>query len=92
MILNQHTFAFDKKPMRVVDLISKDDVFGYLTQGYLYPKQQETLGGWIVINKATGEILLVNLHKMIYIEKSNKKALDNTKALMEDKPLKNVLN
>jgi hypothetical protein len=36
--------------------IKKDDVFGYVPQGYLYAEAaNSTFGGWIAINKATGE-------------------------------------
>ena len=36
--------------------IKKDDVFGYVPQGYLYAEAAgSTFGGWIAINKATGE-------------------------------------
>lgn len=36
--------------------IKKDDVFGYVPQGYLYSEAAGTsFGGWIAINKATGE-------------------------------------
>jgi hypothetical protein len=85
-------FAFDKKFGESgggFDKVAKDDVFGYLTQGYLYSEAtKKPFGGWIVINKATGEILLSEPPQddSQYRKEAIKKALDNTKALMEDKP------
>ena len=36
--------------------IVKDDAFGYIPQGYLYSESEKLpFGGWIVINKSTGE-------------------------------------
>ena len=37
-------------------LVKENDPFGYLTQGYLYSEASESdFGGWIAINKSTGE-------------------------------------
>ena len=39
--------------------IAEDDAFGYLSQGYLYSEsEKKKFGGWIVINKSTGEWLV----------------------------------
>ena len=36
--------------------VKEDDPFGYIVQGYLYSTAEDVpFGGWIVINKATGE-------------------------------------
>ena len=36
--------------------VASDDVFGYLAQGYMYAEgRQKPFGGWIAINKSTGE-------------------------------------
>jgi len=36
--------------------VAQDDLFGYLTQGYMYAEsRKKPFGGWIVINKSTGE-------------------------------------
>ena len=36
--------------------IAKDDAFGYIPQGYLYSESEKLpFGGWIVVNKSTGE-------------------------------------
>jgi len=38
------------------DAIKEDDPFGYIMQGYLYAKSQDMpFGGWIAINKSSGE-------------------------------------
>ena len=39
--------------------IVEEDAFGYLSQGYLYSESEnKRFGGWIVINKSTGEWLV----------------------------------
>jgi len=39
--------------------IAKEDAFGYIPQGYLYSESEKLpFGGWIVINKSTGEWLV----------------------------------
>jgi len=41
--------------------IVEDDSFGYLSQGYLYSESEnKRFGGWIVINKSTGEWAVVD--------------------------------
>jgi len=38
------------------DVIKEDDPFGYMMQGYLYSESQgKPFGGWIAINKSSGE-------------------------------------
>jgi len=38
------------------ETVVKDDAFGYVSQGYLYSESEKLpFGGWIVINKSTGE-------------------------------------
>ena len=38
------------------DALKQDDAFGYIAQGYMYGEADKTeFGGWIVINKSTGE-------------------------------------
>ena len=38
------------------DVIKEDDPFGYIMQGYLYSESQgKPFGGWIAINKSSGE-------------------------------------
>ena len=38
------------------EVVVKDDAFGYVSQGYLYSESEKLpFGGWIVVNKSTGE-------------------------------------
>jgi hypothetical protein len=38
------------------DVIKQDDAFGYIMQGYLYSEAEgKPFGGWVVINKSSGE-------------------------------------
>jgi hypothetical protein len=51
-------YAFEHKfgEMGGYNKIKEDDTFGYITQGYLYSESKnKDFGGWIVINKASGE-------------------------------------
>ena len=49
-------FSMNFAANRGYNNIKKDDVFGYVPQGYLYAEAAgSTFGGWIAINKATGE-------------------------------------
>ena len=69
--------------------IKEDDAFGYIVQGYLYSQSKnKDFGGWIVINKASGEWTICEAPEIQ--EKDKKEALqladDNIKALMENKP------
>lgn len=85
-------FAFEKKFGQQgggFHKIAEDDVFGYLSQGYLYSEAtKKPFGGWIVINKATGEMLVTSPpeddeeYRKIAIDRVK----DNVKALMEDVP------
>ena len=54
-------FSFTKKfgELGGFEEIAKEDAFGYIPQGYLYSESEKTdFGGWIVINKSTGEWLV----------------------------------
>jgi hypothetical protein len=82
-------FAFEKKFGGGFENVAKDDVFGYITQGYLYSEAtKKPFGGWIVINKSTGELLLSEPPEddSQYRKEALEKVHANTKALMEDKP------
>ena len=68
--------------------IAEDDAFGYLSQGYLYSEsEKKRFGGWIVINKSTGEWLITETpvedekykKGAIALAKSNINALDKGK-------------
>ena len=71
--------------------IVEDDSFGYLSQGYLYSESEnKRFGGWIVINKSTGEWLVTETptedekYKNIAINLSK----ENLHALDEGKPFR----
>src|SRR3990167_243492 len=51
-------YSFDNKfnSIRGFAAIREDDPFGYIPQAYLYAEaEHEKFGGWIVVNKSTGE-------------------------------------
>ena len=71
--------------------VVREDSFGYASQGFLYGESQDkNFGGWIVINKSTGEWTVcetptsVEEHKI----KALNIAKDNYKSLKENKPFK----
>jgi len=71
--------------------VVREDSFGYASQGFLYGESQsKKFGGWIAINKSTGEWtvcetpLSVDEHK----QKALNLAKDNFNALKEGKPFK----
>lgn len=71
--------------------IAKDDAFGYIPQGYLYAESEKLpFGGWIVINKSTGEwtVCETPMADAEYREKALSLAKNNVKALVEKAPFK----
>jgi hypothetical protein len=73
------------------DVIKEDDPFGYVMQGHLYGEsEKKRFGGWIVINKSTGEWDFVEApeeqseDRKAYLEDANKRV----KAITEDAPFK----
>ena len=71
--------------------VVKDDTFGYASQGFLYAEsQKKDFGGWIVINKSTGEWTVCETPKLVEPYKTNAltKAINNIKALKEGVPFK----
>ena len=82
-------WAFKNKFSMGFDAVVEKDVFGYKSQGYLYADtENKKFGGWIVVNKSTGEMCIVSPPRDD--TKHKKEALqladDNIKALMENKP------
>jgi len=80
-------YSFEKKFGEVV----KEDSFGYASQGFLYGESQnKKFGGWIAINKSTGEWTVCETPAMIEPHKTEalKKAKDNLKALKDKVPFK----
>ena len=54
-------YSFDHKFGNGYDKIKEDDAFGYIVQGHLYGEANNLpFGGWIVINKSTGEWAVVD--------------------------------
>ena len=71
--------------------VVKEDSFGYASQGFLYGESQnKKFGGWIEINKSTGEWTVCETPAMIEPHKTEalKKAKDNLKALKDKVPFK----
>ena len=69
----------------------KDDPFGYVSQGYLYADADDKkFGGWIAINKSTGEWSVVEtpINDSEHKKKALKQAKDNLHALNTNAPFK----
>ena len=55
-------WAFNYKYSGGYDKLKEDDPFGYLMQGYLYSEATGLpFGGWIVVNKSSGQVLVVEV-------------------------------
>jgi len=71
--------------------VVRDDTFGYASQGFLYSEGQgKDFGGWIAINKSTGEWTVCEtpaLHDE-YKKVALDKAKENFKALQDGVPFK----
>ena len=75
--------------------IVRDDAFGYLSQGYLYSEsEKKRFGGWIVINKSTGEWLVTETptEDSKYKKIALKMAKDNLDTLDEGKPFRRCVS
>ena len=73
------------------DAMLKDDPFGYVSQGYLYADADDKkFGGWIAINKSTGEWSVVEtpINDSEHKKKALKQAKDNLHALNTNAPFK----
>ena len=71
--------------------VVKDDSFGYASQGFLYGEsQQKEFGGWIAINKSTGEWTVCETPAVVddHKNKAIKTAEDNLKALTKGETFK----
>ena len=90
-IKSASSFSFRNKFGQGFQSIANDDVFGYLPQGYLYAQSlKKNFGGWIVINKETGEMLITEppQEDSKFKREALKRANTNIKALMKDEPFK----
>lgn len=81
-------FAFDHKWRNGISGLRKDDSFGYIPQeiGYATALGKEP-GGWIVVNKSSGEVVVVGAdfddeHKAKVLKDMEK----TVKSVMEDEP------
>jgi|TARA_Y100000401_G_C8321705_1_gene225670 hypothetical protein len=73
------------------DLIKENDPFGYVKQGYLYSEASGSdFGGWIAINKSTGEWAVCQAPD--YQEEDKKQALaeavESIERIVSDEPFK----
>ena len=71
--------------------VVREDSIGYASQGFLYGESQgKEFGGWIAINKSTGEWTVCETPPAVdeYKTKAIKSAEDNFKSLKEGKPFK----
>ena len=86
-------YSFEKKfgASGGFEEVVKEDAFGYVSQGYLYSEGEKVpFGGWIVVNKSTGEWVvcetpLVDDH---YKTEALSNAQKNFKALKDNVPFK----
>ena len=86
-------YSFEKKfgAAGGFEEVVKEDAFGYVSQGYLYSEGEKVpFGGWIVVNKSTGEWVvcetpLVDDH---YKTEALSTAQKNFKALKDNVPFK----
>lgn len=86
-------YAFSNKFQKGFKVIEETDTFGYVTQLYLYPEAEGcTAGGWIVINKVTGELIVVEppIADNKYKRKHLKLAEDNVKTLLATTSLADI--
>ena len=86
-------YSFDKKfgEEGGFQEVVRDDTFGYASQGFLYSESQDKdFGGWIAINKSTGEWAVCETPKLVepYKSEAIKKAKDNVKAIKDGIPFK----
>ena len=86
-------YSFEKKfgTAGGFEEVVKDDAFGYASQGYLYGASEKIpFGGWIVINKSTGEwtVCKTPLADEEYRVKAIKTAKENLEALKNKVPFK----
>ena len=84
-------YSFKYKFSEGFDAILKDDIFGYVSQGYLYSEAEGVdFGGWIAIDKSSGEWAVVEtpINDDKHAKQALEKAKSNLKALNNDEPFK----
>ena len=80
----RHHIPLIKNLERLEDLmkLSRDDSFGYASQGFLYGEsQKKDFGGWIAINKSTGEWTVCETPPAV--DEHKKKALKSAKIILK---------
>ena len=73
------------------EAVVKDDAFGYVSQGYLYSESEKLpFGGWIVVNKSTGEWVVCETPLVDEEYKVNaiQTAKNNVRSLKKKEPFK----
>ena len=84
-------FAFEHKFKNGFNALTKGDTFGYVEQGYVYSEaEKKKFGGWIAINKSTGEWAVTEtpLADDEYKDEALKKVKKNTEAIKKNLPFK----
>jgi hypothetical protein len=86
-------YSFDKKFGEAGGFseVAREDSFGYVSQGFLYSEsQKKKFGGWIVINKSTGEwaVCETPTEHVEYKKTALDTAKNNFKALTKGEPFK----
>ena len=86
-------YSFDKKFGEAGGFseVARDDSFGYVSQGFLYSEgQKKKFGGWIVVNKSTGEwaVCETPAEHTEYKKTALDTAKNNFKALAKGEPFK----
>ena len=86
-------YSFDKKFGEAGGFseVARDDSFGYVSQGFLYSEgQKKKFGGWIVVNKSTGEwaVCETPAEHTEYKKTALDTAKNNFKALDKGEPFK----
>lgn len=81
-------YSFQNK-FKDFDSMVKDDPFGYVSQGYGYAKATgQPFGGWIAINKVTGEWSFVEAKEdPEVVKRVEKDMVDTKRVIASDKPL-----
>jgi len=81
-------WAYNNKWLKGYNALKEDDSFGYVGQLYAYSTgQDKDAGGWIVVDKSSGEVSVVEA-LMDETEKSRVKDMitDTVKTIEEDRP------
>jgi hypothetical protein len=83
-------FAFNNKWRAGMSGLKKEDPFGYLKQMVGYSDAQgKPAGGWIVVNKSTGEVAVVGADFTNEdLDKQRKQMADVVDLILSDKPFK----